>query len=172
MDLKNPLSVLQFGAQPNNSVFTQPPTQDFSAQSFQQDFISDLMKPTGINPTVPKTEGGGFMDAFSNLFGGADSTLGSFGDFAGGVCNIAGGGSSIMGMVNAGKDRKFAERSYADQLSAYNQNAKLQGQSMNTFMEDRQIARASAMSPDQYAALYGSTEDYMDKNRVVTKNIG
>ena len=140
--------------------------------NMQQNFLDQIMAPSGIPTSAPPVAETGFMAALNDLFGGSEGAFGSLGDVAGGVGNVLGSVGGIMGAVNAGKQNKFAKTMYADQLSAYNQNAQQQANSINTYREDRQIARKSAMSPEQYAALYGSTKEYMDKNRVNVTPIG
>jgi len=109
-------------------------------------------------------------DKFTNLFGGGGTTpngASSFwgeGGVAGGISSGLGAVGSIWSAKNTATANDLALESFNFNKQAYNQNNQFQAQGLNEQLSDRYTARAGFHGTDAAERMYGTLDQYMDKN--------
>jgi len=89
----------------------------------------------------------------------------------GGVGSLLSAGSGIAQAVMAGKQAKLGRDAFDFQKGAYTENNRLQAQSLNRQMEDRQIADIASQGLDAYTARKGNPSQYLANNKITPRNI-
>lgn len=117
-------------------------------------------------------------DTLSGWFGGGDSAAGGggsslFGDggIAGGIGSLLGGAGGIAQAVMAGKQAKLGADMFDWQKSTYNENNRLQAQTLNRQLEDRQLARIASQGLDTYTARRGDPSQYLEENKITPRKV-
>jgi len=161
---------------------TQGAIPDLSSMiGYGQYLTPQALTSAPLNATAPDTgfSLGNLFDGF-NLdaipgLGGTDSSStdssSAGGGTMGGLADLMGAITGIVGAVQGGKQLNLAQDSFDFQKNAYNQNAANQAQTTNTRLEDRQINRMEAAGGDVIESQYGTLEDYMAKNKVRTTSL-
>ena len=138
-------------------------TPDFQSQGIS---ATDLAySPTGSMGDIGSIGGGASGGIFGDLFGGM-----SGGDAMSGMNSLFGFGTSIAGLAQNAKQMNMAKDMYQGTLDMANEQNRLQAQTYNTNLSDRQASRSSGLSTDEMNRYYG--EDYVDKNALTPEKIG
>ena len=157
--------------------------QALNSAGTQQSFLSDLSPTPSFFNSPIETMGNGydsFIDWGKGLFdgnsapttpavNGGGSSLWGTGGMVGGVGSLLGGAGGIAQAVMAGKQAKLGRDIFGFQRDSYNENNRLQAQSLNRQMQDRQIADINQYGRAVYEARKGDAGQYLADNKITPR---
>ena len=114
--------------------------------------------PGSMSPTTPTVNKGG-------------SSLWGTGGMVGGIGSFLGGAGGIAEAAMAGKQAKLGRDIFGFQRDSYNENNRLQAQSLNRQMQDRQIADINQYGRAVYEARKGDAGQYLADNKITPRTL-